>query len=300
MSEPRDVSAAALRTLAWGQGSLFRKGVTFPVLAWAHDRTQALGIAQRKVGADARRGDVVSPVRFERAPKQGERAVVTTQTCDIIKPADQLPLVDVARVFETTNPATIAEASNFGSARYFRLTPPERSPALVVDFAWRALLDKGFLVEHDPDNSVIEEWSKPQRDTFARWLGRRYSRPVLSDEDVRTISDPLRDRWKTFMDEEPKLARRCTENYTEFRFRRDEDGTLRVLILSPLEDPDESLGLEVAAIVGEALRPHHREVATDPGSYRSFALDEYLTSEQIDLEWASHEEGEPSGALPDE
>ncbi len=300
MSEPRDFSASALRKLAWEQGSLFPEGVTVPSLAWAHERTQAHGIAQRRVADESRRNNVTSPVHFERAPKQGDRAVVVTQTCDIIKPADQLPLVDVARVLATKNAQLIAEAGNLGSARYFPLTRSRTDPVLVVDFAWRALIDKGFLVEHDPDNSVLDQWNKPQRDTFARWLGRRYSRPVLSEVDVEAISDPLRDRWKRFIEEEPELAQRCTENYAEFRFRRDEDGTMRVLILSALEDPDESLGLEIAAIVNEALEPYHPKVATDPGSYRNFGLDEYLTSEQIDLEWASHEEGEPSGAVPDE
>jgi hypothetical protein len=123
---------------------------------------------------------------------------------------------------------------------------------------------------------------------------------VLSETDVQTITNPLRDRWRTFVEEEPELARRCSENYAEFRFRRDDDSTLRVLILSPLNDPDDSLGLEIAAIVREALEPHHPLVVADPGNYRTFTLDEYLTSEQIDLEWASHEEGEPTGAVPGE
>jgi hypothetical protein len=300
MSEAGDVSALVLRNLAWEQGSLFPEGVTVPSLAWAHERTQAHGSARRAVANEARRGEVTSPLPFERSPKQGDRAIVTTQTCDIIKPAEVSPLVDVARVFATSKPQVIAEASNSGSATLYRLTPPGYTPALVVDFAWRALIDKGFLVEHAPDNSIIDGWSKSQRESFARWLGRRYSRPVLSDDDVETISDPLRERWKRFIEEEPELARRCTENYAEFRFRRDDDGTLRVLILSPLEEPDENLGLEIAGIVSEALGPFHLAVAPDPGGYRSFTLDEYLSSEQIDLEWASHEEGEQSGAIPDE
>jgi hypothetical protein len=300
MSQRRDVSASALLGLAWEQGSLFAEDVTLPALAWAHETTQAHGVARRRVEDESRRGAVTAPVAFERSPKQGDRTIVITQTCDIIKSADDVPLVDVARVFSTANAQVIAEASNFGSARYYRLTPPEQSPALVLDFTWRALIDKGFLVEHDPDNSIIDGWTRPQRETFARWLGRRYSRPVLSETDVQTISNPLRDRWGTFVEEEPELARRCSENYAEFRFRRDDDGTLRVLILSPLNDPDESLGLEIAAIVREALEPHHPSVVADPGNYRTFTVDEYLTSEQIDLEWASHEEGEPTGAVPGE
>ncbi len=299
MSGPLDASPAALRSLAWEQGSLFAQDVSLPTLAWAHHRTQAHSTAQRSVASESRRREVDGPTIFKRIPRNGDRMALITQTCDVLKPAEDVPLIDVARVFETENAQTIAEASNFGSARYYRLTPKGRTPALVLDFAWRILLDKGFLVEHQPDNDLLSTWGREQRDTFARWLGRRFSRPVLSDDDVATISNPLRARWTRFVRDEPQLARRCSEEYSEFRFRRDQDGTLRVLILSPHETPDEILGLELAAIVNEALDGLHPEVAPDPGRYRDFTLDEYLASEQIDLEWASHEEGGRSGALPE-
>lgn len=263
--------------------------------------TQALRAAQKAVAAE-RRQALAEPFPVPRSPRQGERLIVTTQTCDIIKDAESFPQVEVARVFSTTNVPTIIESQNLGSARYFRLNPIGESPAVILDFRWRTFLDKGFLVEHDPDDSIVALWALDRRRVFARWLGRRYSRAVLSDEDAEQIAQPVRDRWARLIAEEPTAARRYSDEYAEFRFRREEDGTLTVFLLSPDPDPSGETALEIAAILAEVIEPLHGEVnfPGDRRSYHTFTLAEQLTTEQIDLEWASYGEEELSGALPAE
>ena len=115
---------------------------------------------------------------------------------------------------------------------------------------------------------------------------------------MSTILDPLRRAWEKFIEDEPELARRCTEHYSEFRFRRVEE-TLWLYLISSQDAPDEILGLEVGEVVVAALGPHHPDVRTDPRTYASISMAEYLVSEQIDFEWASHLEGEAMGAVAD-
>lgn len=306
VTDPKDVSAAALRALRWEQGSLVPEAaVVLSTLTWAHPVTQAVSGAGKAAEAERRKRDVETlsePFVYRRNPKQGERLMVTTQTCDIIKDAGAFPQVEVARVFTTTKISTTAEAQNIGSTRFFRLNPVEETPALILDFSWRTFLDKGFLVEHDPDNSVLESWGLERRRTFARWLGRRYSRPVLSDEDDAEIAAPVRERWKRLIEEEPETAREYSNAYAEFRFRREEDGTLTIFLLSSDPEPDAEVALEIAAILVEVLEPVHGQVnfPSDRRSYHAFTVAELLTTEQIDLLSSSYDEGDVAGDLPEE
>jgi hypothetical protein len=302
--EPKDVSAQALRALTWEQGSLVPDDAARPAtLTWAHPQTQALGSVRKAVAARRREGrDVAAPVAVERAPRKGERLAVTTQTCDILKDAVLFPQVEVARVFETRSVPIIADAQNLGSARYFRLNAIGEPSALILDFGYRTHFDKGFLVEHDPDNSVIDSWDIARRRTFARWLGRRYSRPVLSDEDDERVARPVRERWTQLVTEEPEVALRCSGEYAEFRFRYEEDGSLTMFLLSPNPQPNAEIALEIAAVLAEVLEPIHGVInfPSDRRSYHVFTVADQLTTEQIDLDWASHEEGDISGEIAEE
>jgi hypothetical protein len=288
-----------LRESAWEQGSLLPAPVCVPISAWAHPERQAAPTVAKQVANISRKRMLSAPEQVIARPKKpGSRLAVISQTCDLLKAPEQMPTVEVALALETDNDKLIAEASNFASARYYRLTPAGAEPAMVLDYGWREHLDKGFLLAHAPDNSLLEEWDRPRRETFARWLGRRSDRPVLSDHDVATILDPLRRAWEKFIEDEPELARRCTEHYSELRFRRVEE-TLWLYLISSQDAPDEILGLEAGEVVVAALGPHHADVRTDPRTYASISMAEYLASEQIDFEWASHLEGEAIGAVAD-
>lgn len=60
------------------------------------------------------------------------------------------------------------------------------------------------------------------------------------------------------------------------------------------------LALEVGGLLAEVLEPIHGAVTIDPAkrSYHTFTETDELSTEQLDLEWASYEEGEPAGLLP--
>ena len=146
-------------------------------------------------------------------------------------------------------------------------------------------------MEAEPDNSVLEGWDAEMRVRFGRWLGRRYGRPVLSETDVAEVQRPVRERWQRLANEEPELAATLNAQFSEFRFRR-VDGGIEIFVLAPIESPDEELALEAFGILQEALEPIHGNVAFDPVriTYHRFTRADDLTTEAIDLEWASDAE----------
>jgi hypothetical protein len=300
--EPKEVTRAALEATLWQQGSLLPSSVATPPILWAHPTSQGVKAARSAIKAEARQREVTVPLVAQRQFRQGEQLVVISQTCDILKPPDQLPQVEAALATTTSNSAVITDALDLGSARFRLMREHADGTALVLDYAWRTFLDKGFLLECEPDNSIVDSFSDGARKTLARWLARRYGRPVLSDKDVAEVADPVRDRWKQLRDEEPDLARRYTEAFPEFRFRREPEGGLTLFILSTDPNPDPTLALEVIGLLTGVLEPIHGTVTVDTAkrSYHTFTKADELSTEQLDLEWASYEEGEPLGALPAE
>lgn len=282
----------------WQQGSLLPADAALTPVAWVSATSQMSREAKRAQGNSRPTAATVTPSVLHLPIKKTLCFAVISHTCDVVKPGDDMPLVEVASVFTTDNARVITEASNVASAKYFCLTNPGAKELLILDYRWRTFLDKGILAPIEPDNSVIETWDAAKRDGFARWLGRRLSRPVLSNEDVESISSPIRLRWRAFCDEEPELARRCTEAYGELRFRRDADGTLRVFLLASSLSADEDLALEFTAVLGEALGSHQSRVSFDPATYGTFTMQDFVTSQQIDMDWASHEEATAVGELP--
>jgi hypothetical protein len=282
----------------WQQGSLLPADVQLMPVAWVSATHQLNREAKRAHEKDPPTAGAPTPTVLCLPIQKTLRFAVITHTCDVVKPGDDMPLVEVARVFTTDNPRVVVEASNVGSAKYFCLSNPGAQQPLILDYRWRTFLDKGILAPIRPDNSVIDTWDAAKRKGFTRWLGQRLSRPALSNEDVESISSPIRLRWRTFCDEEPELARLCTEAYGELRFRRETGGTLRVFLLASSPSADEDLALEFTAVLGEALGPHQARVSFDPATYGTFTMQDFVTSHQIDMDWASHEEATAVGELP--
>lgn len=291
------VSGAAIDAAGWRQGSLLPAELALEHALWCHHETQGLARpGARQIEAMRREGNPpTEPQLFPRPAKQGERLVVTSHTCDVIKSSDVFPAVEVVLAVVTGKQRVLDDARNLGSAQYFLLTELSESEGLVLDFRWRTQIDKGFLAEHKPDNGVVDSWDAGRDDRFRRWLGRRYSRPVLSDQDVEEVLDPIRDAWKTLSDREPGLAAEVSRTFIEFRFRRTDAG-LEIFVLSPEETPDEALTLELFGVLEEALRPFHAEIMTrtDRVSYSTFTRSDDLSTEAIDLEWASGDETQPA------
>lgn len=286
----------------WEQGSFLPDDVGVLPLQWVHPAHPATKTARGAVTAASRRGEVTAPFPVPGPGKEGDRMVVITQSCDLIKPAAELPQVEVARVFTTQNVRTVAQAQDFGSARYFRLNAASDPVAEVLDYGHRALPDKGFLAAVRPDNRLFDQTTETQRKTLARWLGQRYSRPAVPDDDYAAITAPIRAAWKRLLDDDPETAQRFNAEYAEWRFRREADGSLTIFILSPKPQPDPMAGLEVTDFLTQALErmyPGAVRVATDKRSYDTFTKTDELTTDQISMEWASRDESADDAALPD-
>lgn len=288
--------------LSWEQGSMLPNGLGVLPLQWVHPAEPATRVARGAVKDAARRGDVIEPFPVRGPHKHGDRMMVITHSCDLVKPASELPQVEVARVFETTNQRTIIQAQDFGSARYYRVNDPTEEIAAVLDYGQRALLEKGFLKAVEPDNSLREMWSQEERKTMARWLGQRYSRPAILDEDYELITRPVRYAWQELVDEKPETAKTYNREYSEWRYRREADGSLTLYILSPRANPDEITALEVVDFLTQALAPIYPgdvSVAGDHRSYHTFTKADELSTEQISMEWVSRDEAIEDPALPD-
>jgi hypothetical protein len=296
-TEPED---KASHEPLWEQGSLLPAELAVSPLQWIHPDMPATKATRGVVKAAAQKhGELSAPLAGAVSLKQGDRLMLITQTCDIIKPAHELPQIEVARVFATANDRMVAQSQDFGSVRYFRVNDPAEE-ALILDYGQRALLDKGFLEAVKPDNELLERWSGDDRKKVARWLGQRYSRPAVPDQDYEQITRPVRDAWKTLLDQEPETAAEYNRVYGEWRYRRENDGSLTLYLLSPDAEPDPVLALEVGDFLTQAIAERFLgpiNVATDHRSYHTFTKAEELATDQISMEWASHDEGDDA-AMP--
>lgn len=289
-------------TSPWEQGSLLPESATVPPLQWVHPDSPATKTAKGAVTNARRRAEVTEPLPVAGPGKQGDRMMVISQSCDIIKPAGELPQVEVARVFSTDKPRTIAQAQDFGSARYFRVNAPAESIAAILDYGQRALLDKGFLSAVEPDNTLLDAFTEEQRRTLAAWLGRRYSRPAVPNEDYPLITSPVREAWKQLVETDAETAQRFNREYAEWRYRREDDGSLTIYILALSDEPDAMTALEVSDFLTQTLGPVYPgpvNVATNKRSYATFTKADELSTEMIDMEWASRDEDADDAALPE-
>lgn len=286
---------------SWEQGSLLPSDVAVSPLQWIHPDEPATKATRGVVKAQTQRdGPLTAPFPGSVAMKQGDRLMVITQTCDIIKQASDLPQIEVARVFTTRNRPTIVQAQDFGSARFFRVDSGE-DEAVILDYGQRALLDKGFVVAVIPDNRLRQTWSSHDAKALARWLGQRYSRPAIPDKDYEEITRPVREAWMTLVKEQPETAASYNREYAEWRYRREKDGSLTLYLLSSKPEPDETTALELIDFLTQTIEPAYLgevHVATDHRSYHTFTKADELSTEQISMEWASRDEDDGDTAMP--
>lgn len=116
---------------------------------------------------------------------EGQRLVVTTQSCDMDKPLRDEPNVTAIPAFHTADKALLHYA-NRNSARFFLLDP---KTGLVADAGVVVLIDKRVLASASPEPGLSED---PQRQAwFSRWLARRYTRLALEDAVVKAVVGPI-------------------------------------------------------------------------------------------------------------
>jgi hypothetical protein len=285
----------------WQQGSLLPVDANLDLIAWAHHEEQGVKQAKKEIErlGRAAKTAVTEPQPFRRVMREGERLVVLSQTCDVIKPPELFPLVDLGLAITTDNANLLAEADNLGSSRRYRLSSrDEAGSALLLDFGWRCGADKGALLRLTPDNAIVDAWSASQKERFARWLGRRYARPVLSEEDTKQIHDPIREAWKRAEEEELDALQAWNIEFAEIRFVRQGERAVHLYLLSPEREPDGTVGADMLGWLTEVLEDQGLTVTGEISSYHEFSVAQLEASQGLDLEWASEDEGEASGARP--
>lgn len=282
----------ALKAKGWHQGSLLPAATSLRPTVWVSDKEQGWSKARKDASARARRTELSGPYIYERPSKPSDRFALITQECDVLKPPDEFPIVELALVLETSSDAVIREADSLTSARYFRLGDPEAGPpASVLDYRFRAQADKGILVEHDPDNALLSAMSEPRRNLLREWLGRRLGREAVSDDDTQLLVEPIRAEWKKLSEEQPETASRWGSMISELRFRHAEDSRLRLYVITHEEvdsaDPDL---LEMVEWAVETLAWPESLVDVTITNEWVMTIGEHRTTHEIDLAWASYEE----------
>ena len=294
--EPSNYSREALKQKDWQQGSLLPAASPIKPAIWVSDKEQGWTKARKDAKDRARRdGKLTDPYIYERPPKPSDRlALISFQACDVLKPADEFPIVEFALVLETSTEAVIREADSLTSARYFRLGDPDgHPPARIMDVRFKAQADKGVLVEHDPDNTLVSQMPHPRRGVFREWLGRRLGREAVPDEDSNLIVEPIRSAWKELSAEKPDLAGRWGAMTSELRFRRAEDSRLRLYIITheAMDSSDPDL-LEMTNWIVDTIDWPEGRVDITVTDVWEITVGEHRTTHEIDLAWASYEEGE--------
>jgi hypothetical protein len=282
----------ALKAKGWHQGSLLPATASIRTAVWVSDKEQGWTKARKDASARARQTELSGPYLYERPSKPSDRFALITQECDMLKPPDEFPIVDFALVFETSSDSVIREADTLTSARYFRLGDPAAGPPVsVLDFRFRAQADKGLLVEHDADNTLVASMPEAKRRVLREWLGRRLGREAVSDDDTRLIVEPIRAAWKELSVEQPETASRWGAMTSELRFRHAEDSRLRLYVITHDEvDPADPDLLEMVEWAVETLDWPESRIDVTVTNEWVITIGEHRTTNEIDLAWASYEE----------
>lgn len=294
MEEEPTYDRDSLLATGWQQGSLLPEGVPIHPVAWIGEKTQGWPKARRDAMNRARNDVLDGPYVYTRPPSKGDRMALITQDCDILKPPEEFPYVEFALVLETSRAGVINEADSLTSARFFRLDDPRSgTPAQVLDFRFKAQADKGVLLEHPPENNLVQGMDQERRAVFREWLGRRLGREAVSDEDTERIVEPIREAWKTLAAENSETATAWESKTSELRFRHTEDGRLQLYVIThEALDPTDVDVLELTDWAVSTIDWPEALVDVTVSNEWELTIGEHRATQEIDLAWASYEESE--------
>lgn len=198
--------ARALRAQGWAQGSVldfdFHAFVFDPEEPKARIARGFLNRWRQEVTARARATGQDAPVMPPAlsadygtigAPSDvRQKAIVVSQTCDILADADDEPWVEIMR---------LARGDDFmvrmGSGKSARVFCVDHGSAWVADARHRTRVDKGVLLAQGTAFLAVGarmEILPPEeilRNRFRLWLGRRFTRPALPDDLDDALRRPL-------------------------------------------------------------------------------------------------------------
>ena len=279
----------------WEQGSLLPADAGALPLQWVHPSNPELkaGKSAMKV-ADLGGQPLTTPFPVAVPAKQGDRMMVITQTCDIIKTPREMPQVEVARVRTTRNERMIAHAQDFGSARYFRINAFHEPEALILDYGHRALLDKGFVGAVAPDNALVGgTGTSPSANG---WRAGSVSATADRRSPMRITSrSPA--PFATSGGSWSRRTRRGPPSTTAPSANGATDGRTtgrsRSTCSRPIPSPTLCWRSRSATLLADAISTVFAgpvNVATDRRSYHTFTKADELSTEQIGMKWASRDE----------
>jgi hypothetical protein len=240
-----DESAAArlverVLTERFEQGCWFPADQTRPYEVTSQEAAELQGRWKRVADAGREKLDALEQQTQPVLPQDldasdsGDRFIVLTQQCDLIRePADE-PTLEVALARWESDPNKIGARRGLKSWRQIVVADStEDGPcaALIADSRCRSMLDKRVLLDFPALQALSE--SGDERRRFAYWAGARYyRRPVPNDLAVR-VERPFKDLIR-----KDAKARALAQQFKMFILVEESDGLRLFAIFEREEDGD--------------------------------------------------------------
>jgi len=258
-----------LYNAGWRQGSILRH----PSLKFARNKL---------TGGN----DVVLKHRSVKV-NNGECLVLISQNCDIVADKDREPYVE-ALVCTKEDPARCEGLIELNSSRYFVV---DHDDCLIARAIQRVHIEKAVL-----EQSAPESWpsSDEHRESFIRWLARRYIRPDHPDAFVYAFQNPVRDLFKSLRDTDTHLVAAFSRLVHEIRITKPStDGppfdVHVVLILresgSTQEEADAIDSVQSAIYAEVASDPRIQSLQFDASTLDEISAAYYLATDPINLDY---------------
>lgn len=280
----------AIREAGWEQGSLL--GDVGDAFLFSPNTPIT---AEAQVAADSLEDHNMEIEMAVRDATQGQRCILVTHTCDIVKPPTKYPRVEVLRCFEEQDINKVRDADT-NSARYFLVDPDTN---LIADIAICTSLEKAVLLAREP-----LEWpsSETRLIRFRNWLGSRYTRPIDPDEVVEVLNKPITKRIRQLRKTNVNGLSDVLDLVKRIHvFRSNDSEPYDVTLLFFLEEEDWEESGEVERLF-EDLREQVSEeqviLSCKVTTENRISVSDYLATTYFDLDSYSYEGEDEVGAKP--
>lgn len=122
-------------------------------------------------------------------PLDPDLVVVVSQDCDLVRPVEREPYLQVAPLTHVA-PELYDEVARSGSSRFFPYPAVDGKKPLVVDVRVLGTIEKTALLS-DTVERLGCPLTEPQRSRLRAWLGARFARVAFPDEIDRLVVLPI-------------------------------------------------------------------------------------------------------------
>lgn len=122
-------------------------------------------------------------------PLDPDLVVVVSQDCDLVRPVEREPYMQVAPLTRVA-PELHDEVARSGSSRFFSYPAVDGKKPLVVDVRVLGTIEKTALLS-DTVERLGCPLTEPQRSRLRAWLGARFARVAFPDEIDRLVVLPI-------------------------------------------------------------------------------------------------------------